>query len=117
MHQTPVTVKKQSENRFESFKPKGETASKNAPATGKGSKSGELNRRGGGDSDDEMQMLTARQMREADLKLDIKPKRESDRGLSEADKLAAVSYITTPEVWKDWRLKQLNIFIHVSGYG
>ena len=84
-------------------------------AAGKGSKSGEGNRRDGGDSDEEIAKLTKAQMDAAAVKIDMKDiKPENPRGLSEKDKLAAVQYIVAPEQWPDFRLTQATIFIHVS---
>ena len=84
-------------------------------AAGKGSKSGVGNHRDGGDSDEEIAKLTKAQIDASAVKTnmeDIKP--ENPRGLTEKDKLAAVQYIVAPEQWKEFRLMQSSIFIHVS---
>lgn len=90
------------------------TASKTGKKTGQGSKSGALNRREGGGSDDEISQLTPTQVEDASLRLDeAKP---NARGLSDEDKDAVVSYITQPEIYKEHRLKMSTITIHVSGF-
>ncbi|KAG2336562.1 hypothetical protein BDR05DRAFT_1005736 [Suillus weaverae] len=91
----------------------GETMAKRG---GKGSKSGEGSRHVTGTSDDEVSKLTETMLGEADLKLgtavsgDAAVKSESKRGLTDEDKLTAVKYITSVEVWYKFWLNQGTVF-------
>jgi hypothetical protein len=79
---------------------------------GRGSKSGALNRRDAGGSDDEISLLTPSQVQDASLKLEeTKP---NARGLTDEDKEKMIVYITQPEVFKGYRVNLNNIAIHVS---
>ncbi|KAI0039148.1 hypothetical protein FA95DRAFT_1612804 [Auriscalpium vulgare] len=80
---------------------------------GKGSKSGQGNRRDAGGSDDEILELTEAQMDAAALKVK-EAKKTEPKGLSNTDKLKAVECITSPERWPTFRVNQHRVFIHIA---
>jgi len=74
---------------------------------GLGSKSGVLNRREAGGSDDEVELLEPEDIKEAGI--------VRNRSVwTDADKLIVVRYITSEKVWKDFKVKQAKEFIDVS---
>jgi hypothetical protein len=75
-------------------------------ASGTGSKSGSRNRRRSGGSDDEISKLSSKEKKAAGLK-----NSKAKGGLTEDEKLKVVSYITDEKIWKDFRLKQMSVFI------
>ncbi|KAG2112865.1 hypothetical protein DEU56DRAFT_762003 [Suillus clintonianus] len=94
---------------------------------GTGSKSGEGNRRTSGNSDDEISKLAESQLGRAGLKLEPEGlgaapvetpvKLEgatSGRAFSDEDKLKAVKYITSPEVWPTFKLTQTTTFTYIA---
>ncbi|KAI0056072.1 hypothetical protein BV25DRAFT_1921308 [Artomyces pyxidatus] len=95
-------------------------ATKEPRMTGKGSRSGEGRRRKGGKSDDEIAKLSEEQMKVAGIKVaEVKvdlgdEKVGSNRGLTEMDKVAAVTFITSAENWPNFRLQAHSIFILIS---
>ncbi|KAJ3925056.1 MAG: hypothetical protein NXY57DRAFT_1044429, partial [Lentinula lateritia] len=78
---------------------------------GTGSKSGSTNRRDGGDSDVEIEMLSPEDMKAAVLK---DPGDEKKSGVSEEDKVLLVEYLTRPEQWKNFRLRQGALMINAA---
>ncbi|KAJ3849901.1 hypothetical protein EV368DRAFT_85086 [Lentinula lateritia] len=76
-----------------------------------GSKSGSANRRDGGDSDVEIEMLSPEDMRAAVLK-DAGDEKKS--GVSEEDKVLLVEYLTHPEQWKNFKLRQGALMINAA---
>ncbi|KAJ4488805.1 hypothetical protein C8J55DRAFT_604065 [Lentinula edodes] len=76
-----------------------------------GSKSGSTNRRDGGDSDVEIEMLSPEDMKAAVLK---DPGDEKKSGVSEEDKLLLVEYLTRPERWKNFKLRQGALMINAA---
>ncbi|KAF8153901.1 hypothetical protein B0H34DRAFT_860856 [Crassisporium funariophilum] len=94
---------------------------------GTGSRSGAANRRGGGNSDAEIDKLNTQDQDTAKIKLaDVQKevrKEERDHGtddekegvaLTEDDKLKVVTYITDPVRWDQFRALQKFIFITIS---
>ncbi|KAJ3859092.1 hypothetical protein EV359DRAFT_86826 [Lentinula novae-zelandiae] len=76
-----------------------------------GSKSGSTNRRDGGDSDVEIEMLSPEDMKAAVLK---DPSDEKKSGVSEEDKVLLVEYLTRPERWKNFKLRQGALMINAA---
>ena len=76
---------------------------------GKGSKSG-VNRREKGGSDEEIGQLDAKHIQNAD----IDPDKKTGHNWPHEDKLALFKYITSEKVWKDLKIKQSDVFQHVS---
>ncbi|KAH9922551.1 hypothetical protein B0H21DRAFT_712661 [Amylocystis lapponica] len=74
-------------------------------ATGKGAKSGRVNRRTGGTSDDEISKLSDAVKEEA-----MSIKGQGTRGLTPQEKLLVVQYITEEKRWTDLRLKSGQYF-------
>lgn len=73
---------------------------------GKGSKSG-VNRHDKGGSDEEVSLLDPKDAKSADI--------EATKGAwPYEDKLALVTYIVSDKVWKDLKIKQSEVFTHVS---
>ncbi len=75
------------------------------PTHGGGSRSGQLNHRTAGDSDNEITLLDEKKRTTAELKAieDLKGR----RGLNDRDKELAVEYVTEPGWWKSFKFKQL----------
>lgn len=86
----------------------GETAQKKkTKRKGAGSKSGEANRRTPGASDDEIEVLGGKDSKEAAIT-------PTSSSWDDAEKLIMVKYITSEAVWPDFKVKQGDIYIHVS---
>ncbi|KAG1811729.1 uncharacterized protein BJ212DRAFT_1483462 [Suillus subaureus] len=96
---------------------------------GTGSKSSEGNRQTSGNLDDEISKLTKSQLCQAGLKLEPEglgaapvetPMKlegaTSGQAFSDEDKLKAMKYITSPEVWPTFKLAQPSL-AKVQGYG
>ncbi|KAG0704471.1 hypothetical protein DFH29DRAFT_997562 [Suillus ampliporus] len=93
---------------------------------GTGSKSGEGNRCTSGNSDDEISKLAESQLSRADLKLEANglratpakvagtPVKLEARVFSDEDKLKAVKYITSPEIWPTFKLTQTTTFTYIA---
>ncbi|KAF8989512.1 hypothetical protein BDQ17DRAFT_1334035 [Cyathus striatus] len=94
-------------------------------ATGAGSRSGQSNRRGGGTSDTEVMKLSKKQQQAAALKVPMLRLKgvqkevesgshvvdEDGRGLSAAQKLKVVAYVTLPEHWPSFKLNQHRVWM------
>ncbi|KAJ3846512.1 hypothetical protein EV368DRAFT_88907 [Lentinula lateritia] len=76
-----------------------------------GSKSGSTNHRDGGDSDVEIKILSPKDMKAAVLK---DPGDEKKSGVSEEDKILLVEYLTRPERWKNFKLRQGALMINAA---
>lgn len=80
-------------------------------AKGVGSRSGAANRRKAGGSDDELVKLGSDAKKSAGLKV---PTAQKNVGkLTEAEGLALIQRITSEEVWPDFRLKAVPVFVTV----
>jgi hypothetical protein len=75
-------------------------------ASGTESKSGSRNRCRSGSSDDKISKLSSKEKKAAGLK-----NSKAKGGLTEDEKLKVVSYIIDEKIWKDFRLKQISMFI------
>lgn len=96
-------------------KPKGRDATaktakekvKTAKKTGRGSRSGALNRRDVGASEDEIEGLSKKNVKEAAVKF-------KNEGWTDEKKLLVLNYITSEKVWTDWKINQAKEFLNVS---
>jgi hypothetical protein len=87
---------------------------------------GEGNQCTSGNSDEEISKLAESQLSCAKLKLEANglgatpakiagtPVKQEARVLSDKDKLKAVKYITSPEIWPTFKLTQTTTFTYVS---
>lgn len=101
----------------EVVKPKGRSTAKSkkdtvgdekkAKRTGRGSRSGALNRREVGASDDEIEELSKKNVKEAAVKF-------KNEGWTDDKKLRVLKYITSDKVWQDWKVNQAKEFLNVS---
>ncbi|KAJ3811653.1 hypothetical protein F5876DRAFT_75630 [Lentinula aff. lateritia] len=90
---------------------KKEKKMKQKKTLGTGSKSGSTNRRDGGDSNVEIEMLSPEDMKAAVLK---DPGDEKKSGVSEENKVLLVEYLTRPKRWKNFKLRQGALMINAA---
>ena len=131
MDDAVLAMEKESEKENAKPKPsqkpsKKEQAKTTAPTTKKPAGIGAKlagNRRQGGGSDDEIQVLTDSQRVTAGLKVPVEKKtdvkaegEEKKHSMTEEQHIRIVTYITSEKVWKTFRLKQLDVWVHVRAY-